>query len=363
MLQIVLETSVLNFNRAGTARAARELAKALLCHAPSDMVIQPLLPLPNLTAVQAGLSRKLFVLYWEYLYVPIILPWRVRRTRADVLHCLAPLPLSQASRACNATIITMVYDMIPFTHPLWFTAVMTHRLQRWTTQSAHYSTHFNAISQFTKTALCTHLPIPPERVTVTYLGKPEVVPVKTVSSTTFFLTVGTIEPRKNLTTVLQAYALARQNYPQLPRLLIVGRQGWGQVQLIQQIEALGLTTAVELAGYVPDDVLMTLYQQAAMLIYPSLQEGFGLPPLEAMALGCPVITTNVGALPEVVGQAALLVDPADVTAMAQAMVQVWTDKQQAATMRRQGQQQAAYFSWERCARETLAMYRQVVSLK
>jgi glycosyltransferase involved in cell wall biosynthesis len=359
MLRIILETSVLNFNRAGTARVAHELQKALLRHAPPDMVIQPLPPLPTLTAVQAGLSRKLFVLYWELLYIPYILPWRVRRAKGDLLHCLAPLPL--ARRAGNIKIITMMYDLIPFTHPHWFTAVMTYRLQRWMTQSAHYSDHFNAISQFTKTELCSHLHIPPERITVTYLGKPERQHETAVLPTIpFLLTVGTIEPRKNLTTVLQAYALARQNQPQIPRLLIVGQQGWGQVQLIQQIETLGLSAAVELAGYVADDALMTLYQQAAMLIYPSLQEGFGLPPLEAMAWGCPVITTNTGALPEVVGQAALLIDPADVTALAHAIEQVWTDKQQAATMRQQGQQQAALFSWQRCASETLAMYRQVV---
>lgn len=362
MLRIVLETSVLNFNSAGTARAARGLAKALLHQALPDMAIQPLPPWPNLTAVHAGLPRKLFVLYWELLYVPFVLPWRARRAQADVLHCLAPLPLSHTCRTGNTKIITMMYDLIPFTHPHWFTAVMAHRLQRWTTQSARYSDHFNAISQFTKTALCTHLHIPPERVTVTYLGKPAVLPTTAVAATTpFLLTVGTIEPRKNLTAVLQAYARARQHQPQLPRLCLVGQPGWGQVQLRQHIENLGLTEAVDWAGYVSDAALLTLYQQAAMLIYPSLQEGFGLPPLEAMALGCPVITSNSGALPEVVGQAAWLVDPTDVAAIAQAITQVWADKQRAAAMCRQGQQQAALFSWERCASETVMMYREVKS--
>jgi glycosyltransferase involved in cell wall biosynthesis len=142
-------------------------------------------------------------------------------------------------------------------------------------------------------------------------------------------------------------------------LVIAGKKGWLCESFFARLRELGLEDEVVLPGYIADEDLPAVYSAASVFVFPSLYEGFGLPPLEAMACGTPAVCSNASSLPEVCGEAALLVEPTDVAALAQAMARVLSDEPLRATLRARGLAQAAKFSWERTARETLAVYREV----
>lgn len=176
----------------------------------------------------------------------------------------------------------------------------------------------------------------------------------------FLLYVGTIEPRKNLSTLLKAYAVLRQSQPEI-RLVIAGGKGWLYESFFAELRALGLERQVQLLGYVPDEDLPALLNCAAGFAYPSVFEGFGLPPLEAMACGTPVIVSNASSLPEVVGDAGLLLPPTDVQAWVEALRRVLNDNAFHAELRARGLHRAKQFTWEKAARETLKVYDGVMN--
>ena len=176
----------------------------------------------------------------------------------------------------------------------------------------------------------------------------------------FILSVGTIEPRKNLTALLDAYHTLRQSDPDLG-LVIAGRRGWRSAGFFERLQALGLEATVRLLGPVPDADLPALYSAAEVFAYPSLYEGFGLPPLEAMACGTPVVVSNTSSLPEVVGKAGLLVEPHDIAGLAAAIEAALTDTARQADLCARGLMQARCFTWEAAARATLQVYQDVLS--
>ncbi len=178
----------------------------------------------------------------------------------------------------------------------------------------------------------------------------------------FILGLGTIEPRKNLSTLLQAYRALKSRGLGL-KLVLVGKVGWLADATLQQVRVLGLEGEVILAGFIPDEDLPALYSSSALLAYPSLYEGFGLPVLEALACGTPVVCSNASSLPEVAGDAALLVDPLDVSAWVQALSRVLADEDLREEMRMKGLAQATRFSWERAARETLGIYASLAATR
>lgn len=177
----------------------------------------------------------------------------------------------------------------------------------------------------------------------------------------YVLHVGTIEPRKNLARLVGAFAAARAETACPHLLVLAGAPGWGQAEVRQKIRALGLDEVVVSLQEVSKDELQDLYRAADVFVYPSLYEGFGLPPLEAMASGVPVITSNVASLPEVVGEAALQVDPYDQAALASAIARGLTDEALRQRLRIAGPQRARLFTWERCARETLSVYAEAMA--
>jgi glycosyltransferase involved in cell wall biosynthesis len=175
----------------------------------------------------------------------------------------------------------------------------------------------------------------------------------------YLLYVGTIEPRKNLPTLLQAYRILLDRMGHAPTLVIAGRKGWLHSPVFRRVTELDLGGQVQFTDWIEQADLPALFSGATAFVYPSLYEGFGLPPLEAMACGTPVICSNASALPEVVGEGGLLVDPRDAGALARAMEQVLTDTSLRADLSARGLAQASKFSWERTARETLAVYDRV----
>jgi glycosyltransferase involved in cell wall biosynthesis len=175
----------------------------------------------------------------------------------------------------------------------------------------------------------------------------------------FILFVSTIEPRKNLPTLLAAYSRLRDAYKSNARLVVAGHKGWLTEEVDQAIEKYKLADQVCFLGSVPNQELAYLYNAARVFALPSFYEGFGLTPLEAMATGTPVVVSNVSSLPEVVGDAGILIDPNDVEAWTVALHRVLTEDALYAEMSEKGLKRSQKFSWDRAARETLQVYKKV----
>jgi glycosyltransferase involved in cell wall biosynthesis len=175
----------------------------------------------------------------------------------------------------------------------------------------------------------------------------------------FALFLGAMEPRKNLLRLLDAWANIKPAIRHETWLVVAGADGWLNDGVRARVAALGLTDHVRFTGYVDSDDVAALYSLATVFAYPSLWEGFGLPVLEAMACGTPVLASDVSSLPEVAGDAAVLVSPTDVEAIADGLTRLLDDAALRADLVARGLRRAAGFSWERCARETLAVYRAV----
>jgi glycosyltransferase involved in cell wall biosynthesis len=170
--------------------------------------------------------------------------------------------------------------------------------------------------------------------------------------------VGALEPRKNIPLLIEAYAKLGKQFSDVP-LIIAGKKGWMYHEIFKRVAALNLQDRVRFLGYVPEQDLIALYNGARVFVYPSYYEGFGFPVLEAMQCGTPVITTNVSSMPEVAGDAALLVPPNDVEALSIALQRVLTDDVLAKNLSQRGLARAVNFSWQRCAKETLQVYESV----
>jgi len=234
------------------------------------------------------------------------------------------------------------------------------------------ASHIIAISQNTKSDLTKYLRIPETRISVIYNGvnhnifKPyepyQMRPYHvTLSYKPYILYVGSERRRKNLGRLFEAFATLRQEFPEL-KLVKVGGSGRSnqlRSEMLKKLSSLGITEDVIFTDDIPELTLAYYYSSAALLAYPSLYEGFGLPPLEAMACGCPVVTTNTSSLPEVVGEAGIMVNPYDTHSLAQAMRRVLTDDKLRDNMVRKGLEQSKKFSWEKTAELTLQVYNKV----
>jgi glycosyltransferase involved in cell wall biosynthesis len=236
-----------------------------------------------------------------------------------------------------------------------------------------HAAHIIVPSEYTRQDLIAQLGTPADKVTVIHEAANPIfapLPAHTATATTqfirdryhlpekFFLSVGTIEPRKNISGLLQAFAHLRSKYAVSDVVLaIAGGQGWLYDEILDLVKTLNLETSVRFLGRVPDADLHRLYVAARCLVHPAYYEGFGLPPLEAMACGTPTIVSNVSSLPEVVGDAALLVNPLDIEEIAVAMQRLLTDPDLHAELSQKSLQRARIFSWERAALRTLDVYR------
>jgi len=178
--------------------------------------------------------------------------------------------------------------------------------------------------------------------------------------TPFILFVGTLEKRKNVPTLLKSfYKLKKCKIEH--KLVIVGGKGWKYTKIFDLIEELNLKDDVIFTDYVTDEYLVKLYNAADLFVYPSLYEGFGLPPLEAMACGCPVITSNTSSLPEVVGDAGIMIDPNDIDSLTESMHKILTDNELRKEMSRKSLERAGMFSWKKTAKETWDVYEDVLN--
>ena len=293
---------------------------------------------------------------------------------ADLYHSpMHAIPPQVKARRGLGTLLT-VYDLIPILHPQFFRDTATNSTNAAVIlQSILPDGWALCISEATKTDLCNYLPIAPERVWVTYLAAdpdlfyPCTDPAQQaairqkygIPAEPYLLSVNTLEPRKNMAHAISAFArlVQEQAIPDLC-FVLVGAHGWDYEAIFDTIaHTPGLAARVIVTGYVADGDLAALYSGALAFVYPSLYEGFGLPPLEAMQCGVPVITSNTAALPEVVGDAGLLVDPHDKDALCQALWTLNRDADQRAALAAAGLARARRFSWAQTLAQTRAAYR------
>lgn len=272
----------------------------------------------------------------------------------------------------NGPIVSTVFDLsfyhFPETHP----AERIRYMDRYFYSRLNRASHYITISDTVKQEMVKYLSLSPENITVTPLGvddtfRPIPPPLLkgalskyALKSGSYILYIGTLEPRKNITNLLRAYALlsrwSREQYP----LVLAGGMGWLMEGLDTEIAKLGIQSTTIKTGYVPREDLPSLYSGATVFVYPSLYEGFGLPPLEAMACGTPVITSNVSSLPEVVGEAGIQVPPEDVERLSEEIESLLGDDQRRTFLIQKGLERAKQFTWEKCAGMTLEVYDRVM---
>ena len=294
--------------------------------------------------------------------------WLARQHNLDIVHDpTGSMPLFLTGRAK----VTTIHDVVPYIYPETSSRLDWLIYRIWLPLAVRRLDAIITDSEQSKRDIVRYLPVPKEKVTVipcavnsNYkpLNPGEIEPAlrKYDIDTPYILYVGSIAARKNLPRVLEAYAQL-QEWSEAWKLVIVGARKWKSSPVFEAVKRLGLEDKVLFTGYVDEDDLPALYNGADLFVFPSLYEGFGLPVLEAMACGTPVITSNCSSLPEVAGDAALLVDPFQVQAIADGMQSVLADPEIATVMKERGLQQAQRFSWERTACETIAVYEKVLA--
>jgi len=315
---------------------------------------------PSFRIVHVGAMSRATRLAWEQL----ILPAQLRLQAIDVLHSphhTTPLLVADCRRV--VTFHDLTFFILPGRYPrgrrLYFRSVS------WA--AAKVADMLVCPSRAVQDDIIRILRTPPDKVRpIAEAAAPAFQPIndsnlldtlrrKYVLPDRFILSVGSLEPGKNRTTLLKAFAeLRRRGIRQ--KLVVAGQQAWKYDADFGLAEGLGLTNEVVFTGYVEPEEMPVLYNAADLFVFPSLYEGFGLPVLEAMACGVPVVASNTSAIPEVAADAALLVDPQNTGTLCDAMERILNDQDLRATLRQRGLERASTFSWERAARETIAVY-------
>lgn len=318
-------------------------------------------------------------------------PYEAKKINADLIHTVgfsAPLV-----RSCK--VVSTVHDLIgkvfssrseKISHPershvwrshLWRSEGSLLNLglasrfywRHWLPYSFKRADHIIASSEHTKKDILRLLNYPDKKISVIPLAADErfkkidppshVIPAK-AGIHDFILYVGTLEPRKNLKNLIMAYSMLSQDMRKSYPLIVIGKVGWGTSDLSALGKSLGVEKDIHFMGYVPTEELVWFYNEATLFVYPSLYEGFGLPLLEAMSCGTPVISSNVSSIPEVTGDAALLINPTHPSELADAMKSVLLDSSLQQKLSRLGLERARAFSWERVAKLTTEVYESVV---
>jgi glycosyltransferase involved in cell wall biosynthesis len=364
-MRIGLDLRITYYTDGGIARYARRLASALPELAPEHEHVH----LYRRGHHETFSARARRVVCWtpaHHQFERSALGLELLPKRLDLLHSPDFIP---PYFGVGRRVIT-VHDLTFLHHPEFLTEDSRRYYAGNIRQSIEVADAIIAVSHATKADLVDLLDVPVEKVRVVHQGLDErfrVLPASDVDATLmqydlergYILFVGTFEPRKNVPGLLRAYAHLRKCRPDAPPLVLVGNRGWLFNEAARLMESLGLREHVRYFENLPDPDLPALYNGARVLALTSHYEGFGFPILEAMASGTPCVISDRSSLPEVAGPAALAVDPNDAEALANALDRLLTDRSLHAELRQRGLERAGSFSWERTARETLAVYRDV----
>jgi glycosyltransferase involved in cell wall biosynthesis len=373
-LNAQLLSSAASYRSAGINRVLQHLLAELpavpgdeeyLVYAPDGAANRRLLSTPRVRRrlTRLPVDRPPVRIAWEQTVLPI----ELLRERADLLHALGFVsPFGWRGK----TVVT-VYDLSFLRYPEVFNRSNRFYLGTFTPPSLRRADRVITISESTRQDVIDLCGVAPERVTPILLAADERFKPATPEAVTafrerhglperFILYLGTLEPRKNVDTLVKAYARLREQGSDDHILVLAGGKGWQYDSIFEQVHALGLTDSVRFPGFVPADEQALWYSSATVFAFPSRFEGFGLPLLEAMACGTPVVSSWASSLPEVVGDAGLLVDPSDVDGLSSALRQLMEDESQRQAFAAAGLARAQTFSWQRMASETVQVYREVL---
>jgi len=296
--------------------------------------------------------------------VPFVLPLALARNNIDLVHVqyVAP-PL------CPSRIVVTVHDIAYDRYPQYFTRKEVLRFRLLVPSTVRRAAVVLTVSEYARRELIARYLLPPDKVVVAPnavdpvfrpIDDPhtlDAVKARYGTGGRYILCVGNLQPRKNVRTLIDAYVRLRRSGVTRAKLVLVGKAAWLSDDIFAAARDSGYMGDLVFTGYVPAADLAALYSAAAVFVYPSFYEGFGLPPLEAMACGSPVVCSNAGALPEVVGQAALTVDPYSAAAIAAAVARVLMDSSLRETLRHAGHRRASSFTAESSAAIVFSAYR------
>ncbi len=264
--------------------------------------------------------------------------------------------------------VTFIHDLSPLHHPEWHQFV-SRTLQRIMLPSIlRKSDYVLTNSNYTRDDIVKHFPITKNKITTTLLAKESFFKPSTNSQSLeelgitqpYLLHVGTIEPRKNLSLLVNAFNTIKHNFPSPLQLVFVGKKGWKSSSFFEKLDRSPFQSAIKIVGYIARETLIDLYSNAEAFVYPSLFEGFGLPLVEAMACGCPIISSNAACLPEITGPAGLHFSPTSEAQLVKQLQLVLNSPTKQKELRQLSLQQAATFHWDKTARETLAVFEGLV---
>lgn len=377
---IAIRATPLLFSAAGVAQYIRSLSLELMRSGENVALFTPYAWSTNLAAgvpQEKASASRLRSIVLEVVPRPrwvaraletALLAVNATRRNVALYHEPAALPLPFR----GPTVVT-VHDLswvrFPQTHPADRVRVLDRSFPR----ALNEADHLIAVSDFTKRELMDVFGVPAERITTTLEAARDAFRPRSADDCAvvlaqhglryrkFLLCVGTLEPRKNLELVITAYAGMPATYRREFPLVLVGAKGWLSSRIESALQPLVQSGEARPLGYVTDEDLAALYASARVLVYPSLYEGFGLPPLEAMACATPVIVSNRSSLPEVVGSAGDLVAPDDPDGLRSILRRLSEDESYFALRSASGRARAAEFSWARCAAETAGVYRRVLA--
>jgi glycosyltransferase involved in cell wall biosynthesis len=311
------------------------------------------------------LTDRHLAILWQRLRVPIPVEWITGRV--DLFHS-PDFVLPPVRRARTAV---TVHDLSFMRHPECSSPPLLDYLMRSVPPSVRRADVVLADSAATRDDLIELLGIPPDRITVVYAAidhdfgasvdetPPEPTLARYGIRRPYILGLGTLQPRKNFVRLIHAYHQLRERHDIPHQLVIGGGRGWLDQEIDEAIEGLGLENAVRLAGFIAEKDLPALYHGADVFAFPSLYEGFGIPVLEAMACGTPVVTSTTSSLPEVAGDAALLVEPTNVEALSHALDRLIHEESLRDSLIERGYRQITRFSWHDSARRLLEVYNQI----
>ncbi len=367
-MRIGIDARLVFYNRAGIGQYILRLIEALSQVHPDEdtfMVLQSRKDKSSIIEANGFLRKSLWTPSHNR-FEQTALSFEISRLGLDLLH--SPDFIPPFRRNCKSVIT--IHDLAFLLYPHFLTKESA-RYYGQIDQAWRKSDHIIAVSEATKQDSIKMLGVPEQKITVIYeaanpiyrpLPKDEAwqhVKTKYNFEQDFILSVSTIEPRKNLPGLLQAYRRLRDEYKREELLVLAGANGWLWEEVYETVERLDLKKHVAFLGHVPSDDLVYLYNAARIFVHPAFYEGFGLPPLEAMNCGVPIIVSNTAALPEVVGDAALMIDPHDLDGLTVAMWRALTEEELRRDLISKGLKRAKKFSWLRAAAETLAVYHKV----
>ena len=368
-LRVGIDANPLLGHRAGVGNyTARLLAAMLELGRDWDFLLYSNRPLGQLEQpLAAATPVPAYFSYSHWLWMQLVLPGIIDRSGPELLHytnSLAPL------RRSRPYVLT-VHDASLFLHSRHHPKARLLTVRSILPYVARRASAIITMSHNARRDLVKVLGLPKERIEVIYEAAPgsfhrnldqayrSAMRSKYGLPDRYLLYVGTLEPRKNLARLIRAFWRLRQQGFRY-QLLLVGPSGWHMNGFDSEIEQLDLQDSVRMLGYVPAEDLPGIYALASVFVFPSLYEGFGLPPLEAMACGVPVLTSNNSSLAEICGEAAHLVNPRDEEELAAGLRDLLRDPEWRADLVRKGRRRARDFSWTKAARQTMALYERVL---